>query len=120
VGLIKPEAMSFARFSTDDTSGKMRGYVGEGRFRDDPLSTSGGAGVVEIPKLQKLLHFICERGFEHNVAANLSTSLPPYTKPALDIWDRTCTGMIMKVEPANGHRGGSRFRYAERSGFSGR
>src|ERR1700729_2373234 len=73
VGLIKPEKMSFARFSTDDTSGKMRGYVGEGRFTDDPLNTFGGAGVVEIPQLQKLLHFICERGFEHHVAANLST-----------------------------------------------
>jgi L-fucose isomerase-like protein len=73
VGLIKPEKMSFARFSTDDTAGKMRGYVGEGRFTDDPLNTFGGAGVVEIPHLQKLLHFICERGFEHHVAANLST-----------------------------------------------
>jgi L-fucose isomerase-like protein len=73
VGLIKPEKMSFARFSTDDTSGKMRGYVGEGRFTDDALNTFGGAGVVEIPHLQKLLRFICERGFEHHVAANLST-----------------------------------------------
>jgi L-fucose isomerase-like protein len=73
VGLIKPEKMSFARFSTDDTAGKMRGYVGEGRFTDDPLNTFGGAGVVEIPHLQKLLHYICEEGFEHHVAANLST-----------------------------------------------
>src|SRR6478672_12016274 len=73
VGLIKPEKMSFARFSTDDTSGKMRGYVGEGRFTDDPLNTFGGAGVVEIPKMQKLLHYICENGFEHHVAANLSS-----------------------------------------------
>jgi L-fucose isomerase-like protein len=73
VGLIKPEKMSFARFSTDDTSGRMRGYVGEGRFTDDPLNTFGGAGVVEIPKMQKLLHYICENGFEHHVAANLST-----------------------------------------------
>ncbi len=73
VGLIKPEKMSFARFSTDDTAGKMRGYVGEGRFTDDPLNTFGGAGVVEIPKMQKLLHYICENGFEHHVAANLST-----------------------------------------------
>src|SRR6202166_4184543 len=73
VGLIKPEKMSFARFSTDDTSGKMRGYVGEGKFTDDPLNTFGGAGVVEIPNLQKLLRFICENGFEHHVAANLST-----------------------------------------------
>lgn len=72
VGLIKPEPMSFARFSTDDTAGRIRGYVGEGRFTDDPLSTFGGAGVVEIPRMQKLLHFICESGFEHHVAANLS------------------------------------------------
>jgi hypothetical protein len=42
-------------------SGKMRGHVGEGRFTDDPLNTFGGVGVVEIPRLQKLLHFICER-----------------------------------------------------------
>jgi L-fucose isomerase-like protein len=73
VGLIKPEKMSYARFSTDDTAGRMRGYVGEGRFTDDPLNTFGGAGVVEIPEMQKLLHFICERGFEHHVAANLSS-----------------------------------------------
>jgi L-fucose isomerase-like protein len=72
-GIIKPEKMSFARFSTDDTAGKMRGYLGEGRFTDDPLNTFGGAGVVEIPKMQKLLHYICENGFEHHVAANLST-----------------------------------------------
>jgi len=73
VGLIKPEKMSFARFSTDDTSGRMRGYVGQGRFTDDPLNTFGGAGVVEIPHMQKLLHYICENGFEHHVAANLSS-----------------------------------------------
>jgi L-fucose isomerase-like protein len=73
VGLIKPEKMSFARFSTNDTAGKMRGYVGEGRFTDDPLNTFGGAGVVEIPRMQRLLHYICENGFEHHVAANLSS-----------------------------------------------
>jgi len=76
VGLIKPEKMSFARFSTNDTAGKMRGYVGEGRFTDDPLNTFGGAGVVEIPKMQRLLHYICENGFEHHVAANLSSVAP--------------------------------------------
>src|SRR4051812_21841233 len=76
VGLIKPENMSFARFSTDDLSGKMRGYVGEGRFTNDTLNTFGGAGVVEIPQMQKLLHYICENGFEHHVAANLSNVSP--------------------------------------------
>jgi len=73
VGKVKAAPMSFARFSTDDTSGRLRGYVGQGRFTDDSLNTFGGAGVVEIPVMQKLLHYICERGFEHHVAANLST-----------------------------------------------
>ena len=73
VGLIKPEKMSFARFTTDDVAGRIHGYVGEGAFIDATLNTFGGAGVVEIPQLQKLLHYICENGFEHHVAANLST-----------------------------------------------
>jgi L-fucose isomerase-like protein len=72
VGRVKAGAMSFARFSTDDTAGVLRGYVGEGVFTDDPLNTFGGAGVVEIPQMQKLLHYICENGFEHHVAANFS------------------------------------------------
>lgn len=65
--------MSFARFSTEDEHGVIRGYVGEGRFTDDPLETFGGAGAVEIPQMQKLLRYICENGFEHHVAANLAT-----------------------------------------------
>src|SRR5208337_3908020 len=73
VGRVKAGAMSFARFSTDDTAGIMRGYTGEGEFTDDPLNTFGGAGVVQIPHLQRLLHYICENGFEHHVAANFST-----------------------------------------------
>jgi L-fucose isomerase-like protein len=74
VGRVKPGAMSFARFSTDDTSGVMRGYVGQGEFTSDSLNTFGGVGVVKIPELQKLLHYICENGFEHHVAANFSST----------------------------------------------
>ena len=73
VGRVKAGPMSFARFSTDDLNGKIRGYVGEGEFTDDSLETFGGAGVVKIPQLQKLLRHICENGFEHHVAANFST-----------------------------------------------
>jgi L-fucose isomerase-like protein len=73
VGRVKSGPMSFARFSTDDVNGKIRGYTGSGRFTDDPLETFGGAGVVEIPGLQKLLRYICEQGFEHHVAANFSS-----------------------------------------------
>jgi len=74
VGRVKAGPMSYARFSTDDLSGKIRGYVGEGAFTSDPLETFGGAGVVEIPRLQSLLRYICENGFEHHVAASFSTT----------------------------------------------
>ena len=83
VGRVKAGAMSFARFSTDDVNGKIRGYSGSGRFTDDPLETFGGAGVVEIPGLQKLLRYICENGFEHHVAANFSSVAPMVHEAAI-------------------------------------
>jgi L-fucose isomerase-like protein len=73
VGRVKSGPMSYARFSTDDRTGRIRGYVGAGNFTDDPLETFGGAGVVEISRMQELLRYICENGFEHHVAANFST-----------------------------------------------
>jgi len=76
VGRVKAGPMTFARVSTDDSTGMIRGYVGEGEFTNDPLTTFGGAGVVYIPKMQALLRFICENGFEHHVAANLSSVGP--------------------------------------------
>jgi L-fucose isomerase-like protein len=81
-GTIKAGPMSFARFSTDDFGGTIRGYVGQGAFTNDPLSTFGGAGVVEIPNLQQLLHYICENGFEHHVAASFSTTAAPVYEAA--------------------------------------
>ena len=65
--------MSYARFSTNDPKGAIAGYVGEGELHRDPLETFGGAGVVEIPRMQDLLRYICSNGFEHHVAANLSS-----------------------------------------------
>ncbi len=73
-GRVKAGPMSFARFSTDDFAGQIKGYVGQGAFTDDPLSTFGGAGVVHIPNMQELLRYICLNGFEHHVAASFSTS----------------------------------------------
>ena len=72
VGRVKAGVMSYARYSTDDRRGVIRGYTGAGKFTDDPLETFGGAGVAEIPQLQKLLKYICREGFEHHVAANFS------------------------------------------------
>ena len=62
--------VTFARISTDDANGRMRAYVGEGRFTDDPLSTFGSRAVVEVPQLQKLMRHICKNGFEHHAAMN--------------------------------------------------
>jgi L-fucose isomerase-like protein len=39
---------------------------------DDPLKTFGGYGIVNIPGFQGLLKHICENGYEHHVAVNLS------------------------------------------------
>lgn len=68
VGRIKPGPFTFARVSTDDLSGRIRAYAGEGEFTEDPLETFGGAGVAHIPDLQQLLHLLCASGFEHHVA----------------------------------------------------
>jgi L-fucose isomerase-like protein len=77
VGKVRANPMTYARFSTDDRTGRIRGYVGGGRFTNDPLTTFGGAGVVEIPRLQELLRFICEQGFEHHVAGTMATVADP-------------------------------------------
>ena len=73
VGRVKAGPMSFCRVSTNDRAGKLVSYVGEGEFTSDPLDTFGGAGVVRIEHLQDLLRYICLNGFEHHVAANLSS-----------------------------------------------
>ena len=77
VGKVKAGAMTYARFSTDDRTGRIRGYVGEGHFTKDPLKTFGGAGVVEIGRLQELLRYICLNGFEHHVAGTFSHVAAP-------------------------------------------
>ena len=60
--------MSFARITTDDRAGRIKAYVGEGRFTDDPLPTFGNRAVVEVAGLPKLMRYICKNGFEHHVA----------------------------------------------------
>ena len=60
--------MTYARVTTDDREGRIRAYVGEGRFTDDPLHTFGNRAVVEVPGLPRLMRYICKNGFEHHVA----------------------------------------------------
>jgi L-fucose isomerase-like protein len=72
VGRIKTGPFTYCRVATDDERGVIRAYLGEGELTDDPLLTFGGYGVVHIPNFQGLLHHICEHGFEHHVAINVS------------------------------------------------
>lgn len=72
VGRVRPGAFTYCRLSTDDFNGRLLAYVGEGELTDDPLDSFGGVGVVQVPKFQELLHYICENGFEHHVAVNIS------------------------------------------------
>jgi len=72
VGRMRSGPFTYCRVSTDDSNGKITTYVGEGELTDDPMKTFGGYGIVRVPALQNLLHYICENGFEHHVAVNLS------------------------------------------------
>ena len=72
VGRMKNGGFTFLRVSTDDLTGDVRAYLGEGEMTNDVLNTFGGFGVAYVPNLQRLLRYICENGFEHHVAFNLS------------------------------------------------
>lgn len=72
VGRVRAAPFTYCRVSTDDFAGKISAYVGEGELTNDPLKTFGGFGVIRVPNLQKLLRHICENGYEHHVAINLS------------------------------------------------
>jgi L-fucose isomerase-like protein len=64
--------LTFGRFTTDDTAGVMRAYVGEGELTNDELRTFGNRAVARVPQLQKLLRYVCVEGFEHHVVMNAS------------------------------------------------
>ena len=59
---------TFFRISTDDAAGRIKCYVGEGSFTDDPYPMDGGIAVCKVPRLRKLFATLCANGFEHHVA----------------------------------------------------
>lgn len=67
-GHVAPGTMTFFRISTDDTRGRIKGYVGEGAFTADSYGMDGGIAVCEVPRMRKLLATLCANGFEHHVA----------------------------------------------------
>lgn len=60
--------MTYFRISTDDRKGKIKAYLGEGEFTDDPCDMDGGIAVCRVPDLQKLMKYLCKNGFEHHIA----------------------------------------------------
>lgn len=71
-GRTPASALTYGRITTDDTTGVIRTYVGEGSLTDDDLKTFGNRAVAEVPKLQKLMRHVCREGFEHHVVMNAS------------------------------------------------
>jgi L-fucose isomerase-like protein len=71
-GRTPASPLTFGRLTTDDTSGVIRAYVGEGELTNDALKTFGNRAVAHVPKLQKLLRHVCNEGFEHHVVMNAS------------------------------------------------
>ena len=73
-GAIKAQVaegpMTFAKITTDDRNGRIKAYVGEGRFRADKVPTPGGVALCQVDNLQTLLHHMGRNGFEHHVAMN--------------------------------------------------
>jgi len=70
-GAVPPGPMSYARVTTDDKHGRIKTYVGDGEFTDDPLPTFGSRAVVHVQGLQQLLKHMCRNGFEHHAAMTL-------------------------------------------------
>jgi len=71
-GSLKPGKVGWARFSTDDTKGRIVGAIGDGDVTEETLDSFGTTGVMRTPNLQKLLYFLAVNGFEHHVALNYS------------------------------------------------
>ena len=77
VGRIAPTPFTYGSLLTEN--GKMKFYLGEGRFTDDaiPADFFGCAGVVEIDHLQDTLHQIGYLGFRHHVSISAGHVIEP-------------------------------------------
>ncbi|MDD3412194.1 MAG: fucose isomerase, partial [Eubacteriales bacterium] len=67
-GRVRPSEMTYLKVSTDDRAGRIKCYLGEGRFTADPLPTFGGVAVCEVPNLNGLMRHLTQNGYEHHVA----------------------------------------------------
>lgn len=67
-GRVRPSGMTYLKVSTDDRRGRIKCYMGEGEFTNDPLPTFGGVAVCEVPNLNGLMRYLTKNGYEHHVA----------------------------------------------------
>ena len=77
VGRIAPTPFTFGSLLTEN--GKLKFYLGEGRFTDDaiPADFFGCAGVAEIEHLQDTLQQIGYLGFRHHVSISTGHVIEP-------------------------------------------
>ncbi len=70
VGRIAPTPFTFGSMLTEN--GKIKCYLGEGRFTADPIPDDffGCAGVAEFDKLQDKLQTVGYMGFRHHVSVS--------------------------------------------------
>ena len=76
-GRIQASPMTFASAKTED--GRLRCYLGEGEFTDDPIEAGffGCAGVARIDHLQAKLLAIGTQGYRHHVAVAFGSNQVP-------------------------------------------
>jgi L-fucose isomerase-like protein len=77
VGRIAAQDFTFGSMMTD--AGKLRFYLGEGRFTKDqiPPEFFGCAGVAEIDQLQDVLLHVGYNGYRHHVSVTPGLHLAP-------------------------------------------
>lgn len=83
VGRIAPTDFTFSSMMTD--MGRVKVYLGEGRFTDDPIPSNffGAAGVAEIDRLQDVLLHVGMYGHRHHVGITPGKVVAPL-KEALE------------------------------------
>ena len=77
VGRIAPQAFTFGSMVTD--AGKLRFYLGRGRFTSDPIPADffGCGGVAEIVGMQDVLLHVGYNGYRHHVSVTPGEVVEP-------------------------------------------
>jgi len=107
VGRIVPGDFTFGSMVTE--AGKLRFYLGQGRFTEDkiPPEFFGCAGVAEIEKLQDVLLHVGYNGFRHHVSVTPGLVLAP-VREALERYLGLEVAVPQGAYQVHGHGDGGR------------